>query len=352
MNARHATLALVCLGVPLLSSCLGIIDVGDGTDRDSGPGGENGDAHPPAGTGGAPISGTGGNRSMAGTGGAPMAGTGGTSLAGTGGTSLAGTGGTSLAGTGGSSLAGTGGRSPAGTGGTPISGTGGASSGSAAGAIVPLYTDPGDPSWSAIVAAKRAYPSVRVVAIVNPSDGPGTVKTSAYANGIAELFAAGIQVIGYVATGYGANSIASVEALIDRWTAFYPQVQGIFFDEQSNDAAAVPHYGQLTAYAKAQGLAYTVGNPGTDTDESYIGVFDTMLIYESSGLPALSSLGGWHSKHAKANFGIIPYAVRMDAQFVRDARSYVEYIYLQNDDLPNPWDSLSSSFPDLLAALQ
>ncbi len=42
----------------------------------------------------------------------------------------------------------------------------------------------------------------------------------------------------------------------------------------------------------------------------------------------------------------------MNATFVQQARKYVEYIYLQNDDLPNPWDSLPSYFAALLAALE
>ena len=37
---------------------------------------------------------------------------------------------------------------------------------------------------------------------------------------------------------------------------------------------------------------------------------------------------------------------------MREARKYVGYIYLQNDDLPNPWDSLPSYFDDLLDALE
>jgi hypothetical protein len=36
-------------------------------------------------------------------------------------------------------------------------------------------------------------------------------------------------------------------------------------------------------YAKTKGLAFTVGNPGTDTTASYIDTVDMMLIYESAG---------------------------------------------------------------------
>jgi len=224
---------------------------------------------------------------------------------------------------------------------------------SAAATIVPLYTDPSDPSWNAVIAAKMQHPKVGVIAIVNPANGPGSAASSGYASGIARLTAAGIKVIGYVATGYASRTPAVVEADIDSWKAFYPgQLGGIFFDEQSNRAADVAHYRTISQYAKSQGLSFTVGNPGQDTDPSYIGVFDTMLIYESAGLPSASRMGGWHTSYATSNFGVIPYAVTMDATFVRNARQYVAYIYLQNDNLPNPWDSVPSYFTDLLTALE
>jgi hypothetical protein len=77
-----------------------------------------------------------------------------------------------------------------------------------------------------------------------------------------------------------------------------------------------------------------------------------MLIYESAGLPSAATMGGWHSKYAASNFGVIPYAAAIDPAFVRNARQFVGYVYVQNDNLPNPWDSLPSNFADLLAALE
>jgi hypothetical protein len=77
-----------------------------------------------------------------------------------------------------------------------------------------------------------------------------------------------------------------------------------------------------------------------------------MLIYESNGVPSVSQMAGWHAKYPKSNFGVIPYATPMNASFVATARQYVGFIYLQNDNLPNPWDSLPSYFPDLLTALE
>ena len=244
--------------------------------------------------------------------------------------------------------------STGGTGGSSSTGTGGSGSTSstAAGTIVPLYTDPSDSSWNAIISAAVAHPTVHVVAIVNPSDGPGSSKNSAYTSGIAALQAAHIEVIGYVATGYGSHSIASMESEMDQWKSFYPTLQGIFFDEQSNSTSDVAHYQTLSQYAKSKGLSYTVGNPGTDVPAAYIGALDTMLIYESDGLPSVSSLSQW-SSYAPGNFGIIPYNVSaMSSTFVKQARQYVGYVYLQNDNVPNPWDSLPSYFSDLLTALE
>ena len=318
-------------------------------------------------TGGAPA--TGGTPANGGTGqgGSPATGSGatgdssGTSTGvhtgrGTGGSSGTSTGGSAGSSVGGSAGSGTGGSvtSTGGTGGSSSTGSGGSGSTSstAAGTIVPLYTDPSDSSWNAIITAAVAHPTVHVVAIVNPSDGPGPSKDSGYTSGIAALQAANIEVIGYVATGYGSHSIASMESEIDQWKAFYPTLQGIFFDEQSNSTSDVAHYQTLSQYAKSVGLAYTVGNPGTDVPAAYIGAVDTMLIYESNGVPSISSLSQW-SSYAPSNFGVIPYAVSaMDTTFVQQARKYVEYIYLTNDDLPNPWDSLTAYFSTLLTALE
>jgi len=220
------------------------------------------------------------------------------------------------------------------------------------GTIVPLYTYPTDSSWAAVITAKTAHPTVPVMAIVNPSNGPAARVDSAYTTGIGKLVAAGVKVLGYVYTSYAARPTADVEADIDRWRSFYPQVSGIFFDEQTNTAGNESHYRELSDYAKSTGVDFSVGNPGTDSSPSYVGTVDVILIYESGGLPGLASLAGWHTSFDKQNFGIIPYDVSaIDDTFIQTARQEVGYIYVQNDKLPNPWDSVPSYFGSLLDAL-
>ena len=220
------------------------------------------------------------------------------------------------------------------------------------GSIIPLYTAPTDPSWTAVAAAKAAHPAVPVLAVVNPANGPGAAASADYAAGIAKLTAAGVKVIGYVHTSWGNRPAAELQTEMGQWKSWYPGVTGIFFDEMANAAGQESYYSGLSSYAKGQGFDFTIGNPGSDSSPTYVGTEDVILIYENSGLPALSALGGWHSSYARSNFGVIPYDVgSLDTSFVQSAKAYVAYIYVQSDNLPNPWDSVPPYLSELLTAL-
>jgi hypothetical protein len=221
---------------------------------------------------------------------------------------------------------------------------------SSTGVIVPLYTYPGS-TWDAVISAKNTHPAVPIVVIVNCCNGPGSSKDSTWATWIQKMQSAGIIVIGYVDTLYGSISSTTVKSEIDAWRSWY-NVDGIFFDEMSNWAGGEAYYSSLNSYVKSKGMTFTVGNPGTDTLTSYIGTVDNMLIYESAGLPSISSLAGWHTNYNKANFGIIPFGVgSLDTSYEASASNYVGYMYITNDNLPNPWDSLPPYFGNLVAAL-
>ena len=153
-----------------------------------------------------------------------------------------------------------------------------------------------------------------------------------------------MKVFGYVHTSYAARAAAEVQAEIGRWRSLYPGVTGIFFDEMAKDPGHEAYYKSLTAAAKGSGFDFTIGNPGVDTAASYVGTVNTILVYESAGLPAPDALAGWHSGHDRSNFGVIPYGVSgVDTAFLAAAKKTCGYIYLQNDVLPNPWDTLPPS---------
>ena len=200
----------------------------------------------------------------------------------------------------------------------------------------------------------RAHPSVGITAIINPDSGPGTAQNIDYIQGISILKNAGIRVIGYVYTSYASRPIADVEADIDRYVSFYgSSISGILFDEMSYTGGNENYYKTLSNYAKSKGLTFTAGNPGTDTLPSYIGTVDTLNIYEGSGVPSLGYLsGGWHSNYSKQNFSFVAYGVpNLNQTYITSAAKYVGYMYITNDNLPNPWDNLPPYLEQLVTIL-
>jgi hypothetical protein len=159
-------------------------------------------------------------------------------------------------------------------------------------------------------------------------------------------------VIGYVPTQYATRTPADVNADIKRWRTLYPAVTGIFLDEMQNKVGYEAYYKNATAYAKSHGFDLTMGNPGADAAPSYIGAVDLMFIYENAGVPSEAKMAGWYTSYDKRNFGIIPYAVpSVSNTFVTMAKKYCGYIFLQNDTMPNPWDTVPPYFMDLVKAL-
>ena len=255
--------------------------------------------------------------------------------------------------TGGNATAGSsvGGDASAGSAGTGGDGSGGQAA-ATNGCIVPLYTDPSDSTWDTIVQAKQAHAGVDVVAIVNPSNGPGNgVDTaSVHERHRRKLYGAPVSCRSATCRPTTPKrGQTAVNADTDTWHASYPAVQGIFFDEQSVTPGDEAFYAAVAAHAKTQGLTLTVGNPGTGVPNSFLTALDVMLSYESAGTPALASLKQYGAH--REQFGIIPYAASFDAAYVKAAAQSVRYVYITNDDLPNPWDTLPSYFDALLGAL-
>ena len=221
------------------------------------------------------------------------------------------------------------------------------------GIVIPLYTYPTDGSWSASLQAKKAHPNVPIIAIINPSDGPGGSSDSNYVQGVKNFQAAGIIVIGYVATGYASHGMSDLDAQISRYKNWY-SVNGIFFDEMSNNQGNENYYSTLNTYVKSLGMTYTMGNPGTTTLKSYVGTLDSIIIYESAGTPSLSypAFATFYPSYSKSNFGFLAYSVpSLDTSFETSTSTYVQWMYITNDGLSNPWDTLPSYFMNEVAAL-
>src|SRR5579872_6399808 len=205
------------------------------------------------------------------------------------------------------------------------------------GIMVPLYSYPGE-IWDDLIKEKNLHPSVPIVAIINPDSGPGT-RDPNYVMEIKKLQSTGITVLGYVYTQK--IDTVTIKNYIDDYKNWY-NVDGIFFDQMSNVSGNETFYLHLNNYTKSIGLNYTVGNPGTDTLPSYIGTVDNLVIYDNPNLPLISSLGGWHTNFTRNNFSIVSYGVNnINKTYVENAAKHVQYMYVTNSTLPNPFGTLT-----------
>ncbi len=218
--------------------------------------------------------------------------------------------------------------------------------------IVPAYFYPvtGDPNWPALTSAASRAP---VTAILNPGSGPGAAPDANY-QAVANTFkAAGGKLIGYIHTSYANRPIADVVTEMERYVAWYP-VDGFFIDEMSNQdtPAHLTYYANVYNYAKnlstPTGEPFRViGNPGTNTAPNYLSfpVADALLIHEGSKRDYKNfAAPQWVLDMPSHRFGHLVYKTekaRAMRNTVRNAvRRNAGLIYVTNDQLPNPWDSL------------
>ena len=243
---------------------------------------------------------------------------------------------------------------------------------SKASSIIPLYAYPISwvngqrvlsANWAAVIQAAKDNPSVIPWAIINPDDGPGLASspdTADYAEGIRALRSAGVKTLGYVRTGWAgqfgdvSRTLSVVKREIDAWPANFGagMVDGIFFDEGSNEDGASPdrgytrvqYYSELSRYAKSKGATLTVNNPGAPTQAAFIPTADVTVIYENKGFPAASDLKEMASIAPKSKLAVLVYgqsSAPTTAQ-VANAKQYVGIMYTTNDTGINPWDDIPS----------
>ncbi len=209
--------------------------------------------------------------------------------------------------------------------------------------MIPLYTYPGS-TWRTVIQAEQANPSVAVVAIVNPDSGPGNSLDPNYVRGIAQLEAAGITVLGYDHTSYGARPMNQVDSDALHYLSWY-HVNGIFFDEMASSVGYVGYYSAVDSYARSLGFTFTAGNAGTLVPASYLGTMTTIVIYEHSGLPNLTSTQTLYPGYTSGNLSIISYGTgEPTTGELRAMEGRVGYVYFTDDRLPNPYGTLPSYF--------
>lgn len=234
----------------------------------------------------------------------------------------------------------------AGTGGgsaTDLPWSGVASSGSAGvqKLAIPLYIYPGA-DWTTV----QGTATKTGLVVANPSSGPGAASDPNYVTYIASTQAAGIGVIGYVDTNYGAIAAATVEANIDKYYTWYG-VDGIFLDRVSTSVGDLTYYTTLYQYVRAKtGADLVVLNPGTNTVEGYAAISDIILNFEGT----YASYGSftpstWTRKYNATKFWHVIYGCasgNVAAAITASKAKGAGWVNLTDDVAPNPYDTLAS----------
>lgn len=246
--------------------------------------------------------------------------------------------------------------------------------------MVPAYANPccdgGINMWQTLIATSvDPNRNFELHVIFNPQSGPGTTREPNYldqaGNGpLASVRDGGAFIHGYVPTGFGTRDINAVKFDIDQYlinAAMYQGfIDGIFFDEMSNDLADVGYYIELRNYVQQQMPgAWTIGNPGTTFTNNpsgqttyrtnhYVDTFDSLMTFENTGdeyqnnytpptfLNDLPPSGFVHMIHTSATWdsSLLTLAAQRKAGF----------LYVTDDvfsmGAANPWDTLTSFWSD------
>jgi hypothetical protein len=203
-----------------------------------------------------------------------------------------------------------------------------------------------DEAWRQLGDASSAVSIV----VVNPASGPGSAIDETYLTSVRGLQAAGIQVLGYVATGYATRPQAEVEDDITRYFTWYG-VDGIFLDEVPTARKDLPYYQVLHDFVKSSSAgALVVLDPGAQSEESegYMNASDLLVTFEgsySTYLTAFPSVS-WNSKYPASRFWHLVYDVPSvpAVQYTQQLSQYrgAGMLYTAPDSLPNPWGNLPS----------
>lgn len=242
----------------------------------------------------------------------------------------------------------------------------GGASGTGAGCAVPtvrnqrqavpayFYPDPGTGLWPAMCSAMNPEGGGSV-AVLNPDSGPGGTADPGYAQAITGCHDRGHKVLGYVSTDYGRRPLERVLADVDRYGELY-DVDGVFVDEMGNDAEDPGTGSDVRAYYRAvydhvkergDGSALVMGNPGVPAARAWQlsdPVADVLVVFEG---PADEyeqwTPPEWVRAQPPQKFAHLVHATPADRRprvcelsVLRNAG----YLYVTDDVLPNPWDSL------------
>jgi spherulation-specific family 4 protein len=218
---------------------------------------------------------------------------------------------------------------------------------------VPAYFGPG-PEWQRLIAGA---PAVGMI-VFNPNSGPGTTTDPLYTQAIAQAQAAGIIVLGYVGTSYGARPEADVIADINKYYDLYAP-SGIYFAEGPMDSDCTSmesmYHRMADAVHTRSSSAYLA--VGTRFCPTYIYFFDLMVQFARNWSEYQTDYAppSWMPANSPQRFchfvNNVP-SSDVSAALSRAVANGAGWVFVTDQSDPNPWGVLPSYFDDELATMR
>lgn len=238
---------------------------------------------------------------------------------------------------------------------------------------VPGYINPiaAPDAWAQL--ASTAPGSTGFV-VANVLNGPDYVPTPEWTTVIHNVSASGVEVIGYVDTGYlgttgqrtrlgSADTVdwmSQIQRDIATWYAFYgDDLSGIFFDQAQNACGPTADsnewadlYGELSDEVKRlHPGAITVDNPGITVPQCYEDAADVIVTFEGSYASYIGDPNAtitytplsWDPVDPRKIWHIVygaPDAAALDQTVALSKTRSAGYVYVTDDVLANPYDEL------------
>ncbi len=239
--------------------------------------------------------------------------------------------------------------------------------------LVPAYFYPageGLKTWNRLIDSHAPEDRIEIVAIANINSGNvGTTIDSNYADVIGRAAKKGLTVIAYITSDYAnAHGVASLETAkgnVTNWFKLYPQLHGVFIDEQTSDGAAIAlYYEPLRKHIRSiNPKALVIGNPGNNCVEDYLvkrpdgPVMDVVIIHENNEtkVPYANAVpAAWMSNYSSDRFAMLVHTSATFGKQLRLARNRgAGYVFVTDavgppPDTIHPWGKLPAYWEDEL----
>lgn len=197
--------------------------------------------------------------------------------------------------------------------------------------------------WDALIDNAEALAWV----VANPGSGCGLIFDPTWELHIGRLESAGVQVIGYVDSGYGSRTPEELERELRTWREWYG-IDGVFLDRAPSSGGRWLR--DWTSVSGSVPVSYTVANSGTCADPRLRDVFDEVCDYEGSwrdlyahGPCTESAAGTCKIVYGAASDKVISVATELS--------KHADTIWVTDRNGVNPYDGLPAAFAELASEI-